>query len=383
MWKSKAPQRLMRLCIHELLTTSKRQIQLSSRSLATMKMKKQRKKTCILLPGMGIEYPGMCKDIVNAFSYIRSFMTDCDDYLNMPLSQMMLDGPPEELSRPQNAGNAIFMATLCYWRILQQEYDIDRMLSDHDVTVIGHSMGEYVALELTQAYKSMEDALFISNLISAVCQRYSREDQGMYAIKCKAQYKLDLEWLSPFVKKHNLYFANLNAPNQVIISGLKQDIKCMEDEIGTDSYRESDGLRGGFISCQGAFHSPCLLPGLAELHDEWHSIELNNRLKYDMYLNVIGDKYEVTKGHNMTKIMQTQLYSQVKFYECIRNFMKRNGVENDDDDTQWNFVQIGPRNVLQKIMKDIAKYHRYDKEKKLNISSINSTKSIRDFESIL
>eukprot|EP00488_Nonionellina_sp_1-RS-2012_P001800 TRINITY_DN309_c0_g1_i1.p1 TRINITY_DN309_c0_g1~~TRINITY_DN309_c0_g1_i1.p1 ORF type:complete len:217 (-),score=56.37 TRINITY_DN309_c0_g1_i1:376-1026(-) len=212
---------------------------------------------------MGVEYPGMCKDLVKDFPYISTFLKECDEYLNIPLSKMMFDGHPDELSQPIYAGNATFVATVAVWRILQKEYDIDSLLRDEEVSVIGHSMGEYVALELTNAYQKFEDALFISNLISDCCRKYGGLDQGMYAIKCKPEHQLDLEWISAAIDKHNLYFANINAPNQVIISGLRRDIELMVNELGFDNYRDSDGLRGAFIFyLKVPFYSPLIIPGL-------------------------------------------------------------------------------------------------------------------------
>eukprot|EP01083_Nonionella_stella_P003262 9293_1 len=341
------------------------------------------KKTCLMLPAQGVEFPGMCRDIVRDFPYIRSFMNDCDDYLNLPLSRVMLDGHPNELAQYEYAGNATFVGTMCFWRILQREYDLDNLLSDHDVSIISSSFGEYTALELTKACKSFEDALYLSNLICVWCKKYGCEDKGMYQIKCKAEHALDLEWLSPIIEKHNLYFANINGQNQVIVGGWKHDIQSMIDETGLDVYRKSDGLRGVYLSPKGAFHTPLgwLKDGVSEFHEQWKSIELNPTLKYDLYLSVTGDRYDVQKGDNIANLMMTQLYSKVNFYECIQNYMKRHG--NDDEaDIEMNFVEIGPRVVLQKMLKDIFKYHRYDNNKKCNIRSINSTKSIQDFQSI-
>eukprot|EP01084_Bolivina_argentea_P071905 130626_1 len=141
-----------------------------------------KKKRCFIFPGMGSQYTGMCKDLYNDYKYIKIFLEECDELLGFSISNIMFNAEPKELQQPQFSGTSIFIHSMCIWKILETEYNIDNILCDNNSTVIGHSTGEYSALTVVNVFKTFQDALHITNFYTQCMQECSSSNQAMYAI---------------------------------------------------------------------------------------------------------------------------------------------------------------------------------------------------------
>eukprot|EP00483_Globobulimina_turgida_P005869 UN05879 len=126
-------------------------------STLSLQLKSKSKKVCFLFPGMGSHYVGMCKDLANDFKYIHTLLGECDDMLGYKVSNAMFDGDIHTLSEVAYGGMAMFIHSMCIWRVLQTEYDIDNIFNADDIesTIIGHSMGEMAAVTASGLFKSL------------------------------------------------------------------------------------------------------------------------------------------------------------------------------------------------------------------------------------
>ncbi len=173
--------------------------------------------------------------------------------------------------------------------------------------------------------------------------------------------------------KHCVDISNINASNQLIISGSKTGIDAMVKEL---QMNEKDSrFRGRYLPTKGAFHSHLMKDSAQIINDRWDAIELNNKLSCDLYLNILGGKYDVEMG-TIADIMKPQLYSTMNWHQCMVEYMKT--ADSESQDIDYHFIEIGSKKtVLNKFVSDNYK------NTNINVMTINSSKTIDQIQSIL
>ena len=63
----------------------------------------------VIFPGQGSQLVGMGKDLYNKYSLVQNLFKEADETLNFSLSQLILDGPKEELDLTENTQPSIFL----------------------------------------------------------------------------------------------------------------------------------------------------------------------------------------------------------------------------------------------------------------------------------
>lgn len=343
------------------------------------------KKLCLVFPGYGSQYVGMAKDLFDNYPYINSFIKQCDELLGFKLSDIMFYEDLKTLSQVEYGGVALYLHSMSLWKILQNEYEIENVFDNdkYDVTIMGHSIGEYAAFHNAGLFKSLQDGLFITNKYMQSMQKCTTSEHGMCALVTDGK---DIETnvinnLNTFIticEKYHVDVANINTPNQLVVTGYKKDIKDAIKELN-DERMYNKKLRHKFLDvCGTACHSRLLKPSETELFDAWKNMDLNdNNLKCEIFMSATGRKYE--KGiDNIPQLMSKQLYDRVYFNDCIRNYMDEH--RTDDETDEFHFVEIGPKSVLSKMIQQICEYYNYSNVTTINIDTSNS---IKLFESVL
>src|SRR5277367_3207453 len=92
-------------------------------------------------PGQGSQFVGMGREFAETFPVARHVFEEVDEALQQKLSQMILEGPQEDLILTENAQPALMAVSMAIVRTLEAElgkplYSLCRYLA-------GHSLGEY------------------------------------------------------------------------------------------------------------------------------------------------------------------------------------------------------------------------------------------------
>src|SRR3990172_7853103 len=98
-------------------------------------------KTAFLFPGQGAQFVGMGKDFFEAFPVAKKTFQEADDLLNYKLSDIIFNGPENELTLTKNSQPAIFVTSVAILRVLESM--IPNLQPD---VCAGLSLGEYTAL---------------------------------------------------------------------------------------------------------------------------------------------------------------------------------------------------------------------------------------------
>src|ERR1700722_19736762 len=100
-----------------------------------------RKKIAFLFPGQGAQYAGMGKDFYDQFRAAKKTFEEADSFLGCPFSQLIFEGPSEELTLTKNSQIAIYITSIAILRVVQEQYPELK-----PAFCAGLSLGEYTAL---------------------------------------------------------------------------------------------------------------------------------------------------------------------------------------------------------------------------------------------
>ena len=75
-------------------------------------------KAVLLFPGQGAQKVGMGKDLYDAYPAVREMMEAADAALGYSLTDIMFNGPDEELTRTCNCQPALFLHGLALYKTL-------------------------------------------------------------------------------------------------------------------------------------------------------------------------------------------------------------------------------------------------------------------------
>lgn len=288
------------------------------------------KKIGVLFPGQGSQYVGMGKKLYERFESVRALFNAADRAVGSSMSNLLFNGPEEELRKTCNTQPAILLASYAAWTVFEKETGVVPTL------LAGHSLGEYTALVASGAF-SLEDGVRLTRkrglLMEEACPAGTG---GMVALIAP-----DLEKVEAVCKEisHDDYVAgaaNLNSPEQIVLSGNIDALKEATEKL-KGAYKKAI-----FLNVSGPFHSVLMRPAAEKLKDELAGVALAG-MKTPVVSNVDAAPNKETA--KVVDLLYRQMFSPVRWESCVRT-MAREGVE--------LFVEVGPQKVLTNLVKRIT-----------------------------
>ena len=131
--------------------------------------------------------------------------------------------------------------------------------------------------------------------------------------------------------------ANYNSPGQLVISGSFKGI-----EIACEKLKEAGAKRALPLKVGGAFHSPLMEPARVELAAAIEATEFKSPV-CPIYQNVSARPFTIRAEIKANLV--AQLTSPVRWTQTVQNMVA---------DGATTFIELGPGNVLQGLVKKIA-----------------------------
>ncbi|MBO9130193.1 ACP S-malonyltransferase [Bacillus sp. 165] len=299
-------------------------------------------KVAFLFPGQGSQAVGMGKQLAEVNETAAAFFKKADEILKTPLSQIMFEGPQEELTLTTNAQPALLTTSMAVLAVFEEA----GIKPDY---VAGHSLGEYSALVAAGAL-SFEEGVYAVRKRGECMEEAVPAGQGAMA----AILGMDAGLLQDVTKEvseegHAVQIANMNSRQQIVISGTKQGV-----DNACKQAKEKGAKRAIPLKVSGPFHSSLMKPAAEQFREVLDSITIHST-QVPVVANVTADC--VTDSEVIKEKLIEQLYSPVRWYESIERMVEL-GVD--------TFIEIGPGKVLAGLMKSIAPsakvYAIYDQE---------------------
>ena len=298
--------------------------------------------TAILFPGQGAQSVGMGKDLSEAYPECRAIFDQAGSVLGYDLAKICFEGPIENLTISAHAQPGIFVTSLvCLAALKKMKPDFLFSAS------AGLSSGEWTSLHVAGVI-SYEDTLRVLEARGRFMQEACEATPGGMVSVIGA----DGATLDKICAETGIEKANLNSPEQTVLSGKREGVDAAEKlckELGVKK-----AIR---LNVAGAFHSTLMKPAADKLTGVLSNIEFKPP-SFPVISNVTARPH--TTPDEIRKLMVAQVYSPVHWYESIEA-LKAEGVD--------QYLECGPGKVLSGLVKRIdkgAKLHSIQDRKGLD-----------------
>jgi len=285
-----------------------------------------------IFPGQGSQAIGMGQDIAAAYPIAKDTFAEADDIIGYKLSQLMFDGPEEQLNETQNTQPAMYVCSVAILRILQAERP--GVLPAYTA---GHSLGEFTALTAAEAL-SFADGVQLVKERGRLMQQAGEKNPGGMAALLGIRIEDALQLCEDMGAKSGkvLVIANDNCPGQIVISGDNDALDLAVEQAGHYGARRIVRL-----PVSVATHSPLMQPAKEVFTQLVKDTEFQTP-KIPVYANASAKA--LTTIESIREELETQLTSTVRWRESVQAMIEAGA------DT---FIEMGSRDVLTGLLRRI------------------------------
>ncbi|HXO84221.1 MAG TPA: ACP S-malonyltransferase [Gemmatimonadales bacterium] len=289
--------------------------------------------TIWLCPGQGAQKVGMGKDLADRFAPARETFAAIDEALGVALSQIMFQGPEEELTATQNAQPAILAHSAAVFAIVRDK------IPGAPVAGAGHSLGEYSAYITAGALQPTAAAKLVRRR-GELMQKAGEERPGtMAAVLGLPTKDVEAACAEASQQASVAVAANINAPDQTVISGDPEAITR-----AAEACKKRGAKRVILLKVSGAFHSPLMGPARNHLQLALERAEFSDP-SFPIIANATAET--VKDAGRARRLLADQLTAPVRWVECMQHAARVGG-------DAARFIEIGPGAVLAGLLKRIV-----------------------------
>jgi [acyl-carrier-protein] S-malonyltransferase len=278
-----------------------------------------------VFPGQGAQFTGMGKDLYDKSPLAKEMFEKANSILGFSITDIMFSGTDEELKQTRVTQPAIFLHSTILATVLGDSFKPDM--------VAGHSLGELSALVANRTLLFEDGLVLVSKRASAMQKACEKTPSTMAAIIGAEDSVIEdvCASITDIVVP-----ANYNCPGQIVISGSNEGI-----DKAIEILKEKGVKRAIKLAVGGAFHSPLMEPARLELEEAIKSTNFTKPI-CAIYQNVNAEPSvdpETIKAN-----LVAQLTSPVRWTQCVINMITGGASY---------FVEVGPGNVLQGLIKKV------------------------------
>jgi len=278
-----------------------------------------------MFPGQGSQKAGMGEELLNL--YPELLIDEFEETLGWSLKQTILQSEQSEITKTNIAQPYIFAISYCYG------LEAFKKLGQPKIG-IGHSLGEYTALALSE-FISYSDALKIISVRGDSMQKAVENSDSTMAAVLTSDLKQTIDAVEALNNQGvSINISNFNDGSQIVIGGLKDDIDYLKSNPVDLSAKRVIPL-----DVAGAFHSKFVSSAKQEVQNIIDKVEFSEG-KFDVYMNVDAKVVDLA---TIKQKLVDQIDSSVMFYDQILN------IENIASPEKW--YHIGPGNVTAGMVK--------------------------------
>ena len=297
-----------------------------------------------MFPGQGSQQAGMGEELLDKYSNI--LIDDFEETLGWSLQETILNSNQEEITKTNIAQPYIFAISYCYGLEAIKKLGLPKV-------GIGHSLGEYTALSLSEIL-SYKDALKIISVRGKAMQEAVEGSSTTLAAVLTSNLKETIKSVEDLVEQGvDINISNYNDASQIVIGGSNEDIDYLKLNP-----KDLQAKRVIPLDVAGAFHSPVVSSAKNKVKEVIEEIEFKKG-QFSVYMNVDAN---IAKLSTVKDQLINQIDNSVMFYDQILN------IERFEQPESW--YHIGPGNVTAGMVKKSISSK--------NVKVVNSLDSLSD-----
>ena len=268
---------------------------------------------------------GMGEELLDKYSNI--LIDDFEETLGWSLQETILNSNQEEVTKTNIAQPYIFAISYCYGLEAIKKLGLPKV-------GIGHSLGEYTALSLSEIL-SYKDALKIISVRGKAMQEAVERSGTTLAAVLTSNLKETIKSVEDLVEQGvDINISNYNDASQIVIGGSNEDIDYLKLNP-----KDLQAKRVIQLDVAGAFHSPVVSSAKNKVKEVIEEIEFKKG-QFSVYMNVDAN---IAKLSTVKDQLLNQIDNSVMFYDQILN------IEKFEQPESW--YHIGPGNVTAGMVK--------------------------------
>ena len=281
----------------------------------------------LVFPGQGSQYAGMGKDFYERFPSAREVFERANGALGFDLTKIIFEGG-EELNKTVNTQPAILTVSYAIYRVFKEKFP-----AVNPQFVAGHSLGEYTAL-LAADVLDFEDAVRLVRKRAEYMQNAVPEGKGGMA----AVIGIPPEEVAKLCEEVDgvVEPVNFNSPVQTVVAGEAEAVKNLV------KLAKSRRIKAIPLKVSVPSHSSLMREAAEKFKEELQKVAFRDA-KIPVVQNY--DAKPHTRGEEIRENLYLQLFNPVRWVDSV-NFMTSEGVD--------TFVEVGPKNVLSKLIAQTA-----------------------------
>lgn len=285
----------------------------------------------LMCPGQGAQKVGMGKDLAQRFPAARDVFAAIDEALGSALSRLMWDGPEDELTLTHNAQPAILAHSAAVLAVVTPR------LGSLGAAA-GHSLGEYSAHVAAGTMSSVEAARLVRRRGELMLEAGRQRPGTMAAVLGLATAEVEAACDAASGPDGLAVAANLNAPDQTVISGDPGGVSRAGDGCKTRGAKRVIPL-----NVSGAFHSPLMAPAVDGLLEALTDTSFGDP-SFPVLANASGEA--IRTGLDAKRLLADQLTAPVRWVACMQGAAALC--------PGATFIEVGPGTVLSGLLKRIV-----------------------------
>ena len=275
------------------------------------------KNLSMLFTGQGSQFPEMGVDLASKYDWVKERYQQSSDILGYDVLKKQED--LDLLNLTEYSQPSIFIYTSILIDFVRDKINT----SASNITLAGHSLGEYAALYFA-------NSLIFEDMLKVVKFR----GEAMSIVSDPAKYmmyailKKEDQFIDKSIFGNGVYLANLNSEKQIVICGLKNELESFKEKHALGKYIP--------LNVSAPFHSELMIES-SNLFERKISDIVFNDVEIDVISNYMLINYKNISKTEYSNQLKAQIHSPVMWSDTIQKIISTN-VE--------NFIEIGPKKTL-------------------------------------
>jgi len=282
----------------------------------------------LLFSGQGAQKVGMGQDLAEQYSAAKELFEQADSILGRSITDIMFNGPDEDLTKTANCQPALFLHGLALLAVLKEK--CPQLVP---VAAAGLSLGELTAHTAAGTF-TFEDGLKLVAHRGALMDEACAATAGTMA----AVIGGEPEGIAKLAEESGIDVANYNCPGQIVVSGTEEGVdKAVAGAKGAGAKIAKK------LKVAGAYHSRLMAGAQDKLGSALSGATLTTP-SIPVVANLTADS--ANTEDEIRETLTKQVTGSVRWTESMQKLLAEGNT---------TFIELGPGKVLKGFMARIDK----------------------------